>query len=159
MLTMCLHRLQVYEGSTEYQSWLRQTMQERGPVKIGKRATCLEEVTNMLMELGETPSHTVRNVDIAILDKKIAINFLFDESYIINNSKALLGKTALRLRHYECLGWSSIGIQESTFNRIATLDKKRKFLNDELRLEDYRLSDDENARSPKTLKSSKKKKK
>ena len=24
-------------GSTEYQSWLRQTMQQRGPVKIGKR--------------------------------------------------------------------------------------------------------------------------
>ena len=114
----------------------------------------------MLVELGETPSHTVRNVDIAILDKKIAINFLFDESYIINNSKALLGKTALRLRHYECLGWSSIGIRESRFNRIATLDKKRKFLNDELSLEDYKeASDDENSRSPKTLKSSKKKKK
>ena len=45
-------------GSTEYQSWLRQTMQQRGPVKIGKRATCLEEVTNMLVELGERQAYS-----------------------------------------------------------------------------------------------------
>ena len=147
-------------GTPDFQSWLRQTIQSRGSVQVGKRATCLEQVTEMLYELGEKPDHTTRNVDIAILDKKIAINFLFDDSYIINGSKPLLGKVALKIRHYECLGWSSIGMSETQFNRIATLEKKKIFLNKELKLDDYKEDDEDGSnKSPLNSPQSNKKKK
>lgn len=147
-------------GAPEFQSWLRQTIQSRGSSQAGRRATCLEQVTDMLFELGEKPNHTTRNVDVAILDKKIAINFLFDDSYMINGSKPLLGKVALKVRHYECLGWSSIGMSETQFNRIATLEKKKKFLITTLKLDEYKDDDDDGNKSPfQSPKSNKKKKK
>ena len=55
--------------------------------------------------------------------KKKKINYYGGEI-----SKPLLGKVALKIRHHECLGWSSIGMSETQFNRIATLEKKKIFV-------------------------------
>eukprot|EP00505_MAST-04D_sp_SCG-Rhode-Island_P000927 Stramenopile-MAST_4_protein_927 len=122
-------------GSDEFQQWLKQTSQERSMRPMsGKRSSCLEQVTELLFEMDEHPDHTVRNVDVALLEKKVGVRFYSDDAYLISRGEAMLGKPALGILQMECKGWTIVPIRERVFNRIATLIKKKQFLKTRLGL-------------------------
>eukprot|EP00945_MAST-04E_sp_MAST-4E-sp1_P003757 g3757.t1 len=119
-------------GTPTFQQWLKETIQDGGGQGIKQKTSCEDEMSVLLEELGEKHSRTIHNINIALVEKKIALVCFPESSYLAGGGESRVGQSAAQSTFLQCMGWRVIPVRLARFTRLATLKKKKEFLRESI---------------------------
>ena len=101
---------------------------------LKQKSETRQDVYDLLTSLQQECKMTMRGVDVAIPDSRVAIKVVGAESYAKNDpyragvERLALGWTALHIRQLEAMHWTPVLIDAEAYTRIATSAKRKDFL-------------------------------